>query len=85
MTEYGVVTTGFSRKPLTVIIAELEAANIIFFGPGLIQTSQSPMGQLNGLRADAITRRGKSGRKLISRATRNRRKVSTLIFWPACA
>lgn len=55
MTDYGVVSTGFSRKPLTVILAELEAANIISFGPGLIQTSQSPMGQLNGLRADAIT------------------------------
>lgn len=55
MTDYGVVTTGFSRKPLTVILAELEQANTAVFGPGLIQTSQSPMGQLNGLRADAIT------------------------------
>lgn len=55
MTDYGVVSTGFSRKPLAVILAELEAANNVTFGPGLIQTSQSPMGQLNGLRADAIT------------------------------
>lgn len=54
MTDYGVVVSGFSRKPLTVILAELEAANVVQFGPGLVQTAQSPMGQLNGLRADAI-------------------------------
>ena len=51
---YGVLSTGFSRKPLTQILAELEAANIDVFGPGVIQTPQSPLGQLNGLRADAI-------------------------------
>lgn len=55
MTNYGVVTTGFSRKPLTVILAEIEQANIETFGPGIIQTSQSPMGQLNGLRADVLS------------------------------
>lgn len=54
MTTYGVVSTGFSRKPLNTILAEIEAANIELFGPGFIQTSQSPAGQLNGLRADAI-------------------------------
>ncbi|MBD8556285.1 hypothetical protein IFT84_17390 [Rhizobium sp. CFBP 8762] len=55
MTDYGVVSTGFSRKPLSVILSEIEASNITIFGPGLVQTSQSPMGQLNGLRADLIT------------------------------
>ncbi len=55
MADYGVVTTGFSRKPLTVILAEIEQANIATFGPGVIQTAQSPMGQLNGLRADILS------------------------------
>jgi hypothetical protein len=55
MTDYGVVSTGFSRKPLSVILAEMEQANIDVFGSGLIQTSQSPMGQLNGLRAEVIS------------------------------
>ncbi len=54
MTDYGVLPTGFSRKPLAIILAELEAANVTQFGPGVIQTSQSPLGQLNGLMADAI-------------------------------
>lgn len=55
MSTYGVVATGFARKPLSVILAEIEQANIDVFGEGLIQTAQSPMGQLNGLRADLIS------------------------------
>lgn len=51
---YGVTTNGFNRKPLSVLLAEIEQANIDIFGPGLIQTEQSPMGQLNGLRADLL-------------------------------
>jgi hypothetical protein len=49
---YGVVPTGFSRKPLPVILNELQDAAVAIFGPGVIQTSQSPLGQLNGLFAD---------------------------------
>jgi hypothetical protein len=56
MTEYGVVSTGFSRKPLTVILAEIEAGLVTEFGPGLVQTSQSPMGQINGIFAEAMTK-----------------------------
>lgn len=52
---YGTVATGFARKPLSVILAELEELNIGIFGPSVIQTAQSPLGQWNGLRADAIT------------------------------
>lgn len=52
---YGTVATGFARKPLSVILAELEELNIGIFGPTVIQTAQSPLGQWNGLRADAIT------------------------------
>lgn len=52
---YGVVATGFSRKPLSVTLAEIEQANIDVLGPSLIQTSQTKFGQLNGLRADLIT------------------------------
>lgn len=49
MTEYGVQPTGFVRKPLSVIKAEIELLNRTEFGSNLIQTPQSPMGQLNGI------------------------------------
>lgn len=51
---YGVQPTGFVRKPLPIILAEIEAALITEFGPDVIQTSQSPLGQINGLMADLI-------------------------------
>lgn len=51
---WGVTVNGFNRKPLSVILAEIEQDNIDIFGPGLIQSEQSFMGQLNGLRADLI-------------------------------
>lgn len=51
---YGITPAGFSRKPLAVILAEIEAQLITEFGPNVIQTSQSPLGQLNGLMADMI-------------------------------
>lgn len=54
MTEYGIVPTGFNRKPLAVILAEIEAKNITEFGPNVIQTPQSPLGQINGLMADLV-------------------------------
>jgi hypothetical protein len=49
---YGVIREGFARKSLPVILAELEEAMIAEFGPDVIQTSQSPLGQINGLHAD---------------------------------
>lgn len=52
MSDYGVQSTGFVRKPLSVILAELELAMVTEFGPGVVQTPQSPLGQLNGLMAD---------------------------------
>lgn len=54
MSEYGVLKTGFSRKPLPVILAELEEAAVGIFGDQVIQTPQSPLGQIHGLMADAI-------------------------------
>jgi len=54
MTDYGVQPTGYVRKPIGVILAELEAAMITEFGPGVVQTPQSPFGQLNGLMADLL-------------------------------
>lgn len=51
---YGVTVNGFNRKPLSVILSEIEQSNIAIFGPGVIQTPQSPMGQLNALRAALI-------------------------------
>lgn len=54
MSDYGVLPTGFAIKPLATILAELEAANVSTFGPGVIQTEQSPLGHWNGLRSNAI-------------------------------
>jgi len=41
---YGVTPTGFSRKRLPEILADLEAANLAVFGPGVIQTAASAAG-----------------------------------------
>lgn len=49
---YGVIPSGFELKRLPEILAEIEAANVATFGPGVIQTAASPLGQLNGLHAD---------------------------------
>lgn len=51
---YGVQPIGFNRKPMSVILSELEAAMIAEFGPDVVQTAQSPLGQLNGLMTEAI-------------------------------
>lgn len=51
---YGVQPTGYIRTPLSVFLADLEQAMIEHFGPGIIQTPQSPLGQLNGLMADLL-------------------------------
>lgn len=52
MTEYGVQPTGFVRKPLPVIKTEMEVRNQTEFGSDVIQTPQSPLGQINGLLSD---------------------------------
>lgn len=49
---YGVVPSGFDLKRLPEILAEIEAANVATFGPGVVQTPASPLGQINGLHAD---------------------------------
>ena len=49
---YGVVPTGFSRKLLPDILAEIETQMVAVFGAGVVQDAQSPLGQLNGLFAD---------------------------------
>jgi hypothetical protein len=49
---YGVIPSGFELKRLPEILAEIEADNVATFGPGVIQTSASPLGELNGLHAD---------------------------------
>ena len=61
-TLYGIKSTGFVRKDLTTILADIETNNEatltdpdgVLIGAGLIQTSDSPLGQLNGLAADEI-------------------------------
>ncbi len=56
MTDYGVQSTGFVRKPLDIVLAEIEAALITEFGPGVIQTPQSPLGQINGIFSEALAK-----------------------------
>lgn len=53
MTTYGVRPDGFAVKPLGRIKADIEARAVQEFGPGLITSPQSPMGQIIGLLADA--------------------------------
>jgi hypothetical protein len=54
MADYGVLPQGFRRKELSLILAEVEAALITEFGPDVIQSAQSPLGQINGVFAEAI-------------------------------
>lgn len=51
---YGVTPTGFSTKTLPEQLAEIEVQMVAAFGPGVVQDPQSPLGQLNGLFADAL-------------------------------
>jgi len=54
MSDYGVLPTGFARKPLVQILKEIELDNVDVFGESLIQTSESPLGQLNGIFSDKV-------------------------------
>lgn len=54
MSDYGVQKEGYARRPLAVILADIEERFIEIFGEGVIQTAQSPFGQLNGLEADLL-------------------------------
>lgn len=51
---YGVQPAGFVLKRLPEILAEIEESAREVFGPGVIQTAQSPLGQLNGLMASIV-------------------------------
>lgn len=46
---FGTTPTGFSRKPLITILGEIQDAAKAVFGDGVIQTPESPLGQLNGM------------------------------------
>lgn len=54
MADYGVQPTGYVRKPLAVILAEIEQDVINEFGIDVIQTAESPLGQINGIMARAF-------------------------------
>lgn len=54
MSDYGILPTGFRRKELSLILAQVEAALVTEFGPDVIQSAQSPLGQINGVFAEAI-------------------------------
>lgn len=46
---YGVVPTGFERKPLDAILADYEAAARTVFGQEILLDAETPLGQLIGL------------------------------------
>lgn len=49
MTDYGVTSTGFVRKPQSVILSEIETSEIADIDPALDVSSDQPIGQLNGI------------------------------------
>lgn len=53
---YGIQNTGFVRKPLATILAEIEALMRTEFGPDVIQTAQSPLGQINGIFSEGVSK-----------------------------
>ena len=56
MTDYGVQPTGFVRKSLATILAEIEAQMVTEFGPDVVQTADSPLGQINGIFSEASSK-----------------------------
>lgn len=53
---WGITPEGYKRPPLSVIKAQVETDMMTVFGADVIQTAQSPLGQLNGLMIDSITK-----------------------------
>lgn len=53
MANYGVTPAGFIRKPLDVILADIQAqlSSPAVFGPGVVQSPESPLGQINAAMA----------------------------------
>lgn len=49
---YGVTPEGFNRPRVPELLSEIEEKARGIFGAGVVQTAQSPLGQLNGLFAD---------------------------------
>jgi len=54
MTDYGVTPTGFVKKPLSVILAEIKAAQLGTIDPRLNLLATSLFGQLNGIFGDKL-------------------------------
>lgn len=51
----GVTPQGYQRKELADALADIQERMVSVFGAGIIQTPQSPLGQINGLMADLIS------------------------------
>ncbi len=54
MTDYGVTPEGFTKKPLSVILEEIEQAQLDTIDPRLNLLATSVLGQLNGVFADKL-------------------------------
>jgi hypothetical protein len=55
MADYGVQPTGYVRKPLAVFLSELQQSAIDEFGIDIIQTAESPLGQIQAIMALAFS------------------------------
>jgi len=53
---YGVVDSGFNPKQLDEELAEIELAEVGAFGAGVVVDSRSPLGQLNGIFSNAVSK-----------------------------
>jgi Baseplate J-like protein len=51
MADYGVLPTGFRRKPQSVILADIERRQLAGISPDWDVSTESPMGQVNGIMA----------------------------------
>ena len=54
MADYGVQPTGYVRKPVAQILAEIEQDMIGEFGVDVVQTAVTALGQINGIMARAF-------------------------------
>ncbi len=54
MTDYGITSAGFNRKPLTAILEDINAAQRAAYGDAWDTGTSTPQGQLNGIVASAL-------------------------------
>lgn len=51
---FGPIDSGFSRKSLAEVLRDIELSEQLHFGPSIVFDAQSPLGNWNGVLADAL-------------------------------